>query len=253
MCASELVITRVGHATVLLDFPAARILTDPWFSERPGYHRSEPLGIPLERMLPLAGVVATHKHYDHFDLDTFKSYPDPRVPFVVKRGMGEAARAAGFTGVQELDPWESASLGAVKVTATPGKHLVPENTYILEADGFTVFFGGDSLLTPEMAEVARRFPRIDVALLPVNGLAIRPMLNRKIVMDPRDAVQLSKVLRPRIAIPIHYAFSAGPVRDRLLLKYNGTGADFARFGGELAPSTVIRVLSPGERSTVWRV
>jgi L-ascorbate metabolism protein UlaG (beta-lactamase superfamily) len=239
-------VTRVAHATVLLDFPAARILTDPWFSERPGYYRGEPLGIPLERILPLAGVVATHRHYDHFDLGTFRNYSDLRVPFIVKRGMGADARMAGFEGVQEIDPWESVSVGAAKVTATPGKHLVPENTYILEADGYTVFFGGDSLLIPEMAEIARRFPKIDVALLPVNGLAIRPMLNRKIVMDPRDAVELCKVLQPRIAIPIHYAFTAGPVRDRLLLKHNGTADDFARLGGELGSATKVAILEPGK-------
>jgi L-ascorbate metabolism protein UlaG (beta-lactamase superfamily) len=252
MPPNELVITRIAHATVLLDFPSARILTDPWFSERPGYKRSEPLGIPLEHILPLTGVVATHRHYDHFDLETFAAYPDRRVPFVVKRGMGEAAREAGFSDITELDPWERASVGAVKVTATPAKHVVPENTYVLEADGFTVFFGGDTLLVPELAEVARRFGRIDVALLPVNGLAIRPLLNRRIVMDPRDALELCRVLRPRIAIPIHYAFTGGPFRDRWLLKYNGTGADFAELARQSRAQTRVEVLNPGVPQPVFR-
>lgn len=39
---------------------------------------------------------------------------------------------------------------------------MPENTYVIEADGMTVFFGGDTLLIPELNEVARRFPKIDV-------------------------------------------------------------------------------------------
>jgi L-ascorbate metabolism protein UlaG (beta-lactamase superfamily) len=252
MPPNELVITRIAHATVLLDFPSARILTDPWFSERPGYQRAESLGIPLERILPLTGVVATHRHYDHYDVEAFAAYPDRRVPFVVKRGMGEAALTAGFTDVTELDPWESASVGAAKVTATPAKHVVPENTYVLEADGFTVFFGGDTLLIPELAEVARRFGRIDVALLPVNGLAIRPLLNRRIVMDPRDALELCRVLQPRIAIPIHYAFTGGAFRDRWLIKRNGTGADFAELARQSKAQTRVEVLDPGVPQSVFR-
>ncbi len=33
-----------------------------------------------------------------------------------------------------------------------------------------MFFGADTLLIPELSEVARRFPKIDLALLPINGL-----------------------------------------------------------------------------------
>jgi L-ascorbate metabolism protein UlaG (beta-lactamase superfamily) len=92
--------------------------------------------------------------------------------------------------VTELDPWEATMLGLIKVTAAPAKHSVAQNTYILEAAGRTVYFGSDTLLIPELAEVGRRFPRIDLALLPINGLAIRPMLNRKVVMGPEDAAEL---------------------------------------------------------------
>jgi hypothetical protein len=36
-----------------------------------------------------------------------------------------------------------------------------------------VFFGADTLLIPELSEVARRFPKIDLALLPINSLKVR--------------------------------------------------------------------------------
>jgi L-ascorbate metabolism protein UlaG (beta-lactamase superfamily) len=35
-------ITRVTHPCVLLDFDGQALLTDPWFSEKPGYRRGEP-------------------------------------------------------------------------------------------------------------------------------------------------------------------------------------------------------------------
>jgi hypothetical protein len=40
---------------------------------------------------------------------------------------------------------------------------------------------------PELSEIANRFPRIDVALLPINGLRV---FGKKVVMDPHEAAEL---------------------------------------------------------------
>jgi L-ascorbate metabolism protein UlaG (beta-lactamase superfamily) len=176
-------VTRIAHSTVLIDFDGHRILTDPWFSERFGYYHGEPYGITLADLPRLDGVVVTHDHYDHFDLGAFRAYPERAVPMVVKRGLGEKAPKARFTDVREVDAWESTTVGSVQVTATPGKHGVPEVTFVLAASGRIIFFGGDTLLIPELREVGRRFPSVDLALLPVNGLVLRPMFNRQVVMN----------------------------------------------------------------------
>ena len=246
---ATLTVRRVVHASVLLDFGGATILTDPWFSQKggfPAYYWGEPLGVALDDLPELSGVISSHGHYDHYDVEAFAAYPDKAVPFAVKRGTGEEARGAGFENVTELDPWETAQLGPVRVTAAPAKHGVPENTYVLEAGGFTVFFGGDTLLIPELHEVAERFPKIDLALLAINGLKIRPMLNRQVVMNAREAAELAAILSPRFAVPIHYRFTGGPVGDRLLLKYDGTPEEFEREAALRAPGTDVRVLAPGE-------
>ena len=243
---SGLILTRVAHSTTLLDFDSELILTDPWFSEKPGYYYGEPLGLRRQDLPRLAGVVGSHGHYDHFDLADFAAYPHKDVPFAVKTGMAQAAHQAGFYQVEELEPWQTAMLGGVKVTATPAKHGVPENCYVLEKAGATVFFGGDTLFILELREVARRFPSIDLALLPVNGLRIRPLFNRQVVMNAKEAAELCAILRPRVAVPIHYAFTAGPIRDRLLLKYTGTAEEFAREAALRAPETTVHILPPGE-------
>ena len=248
-----LTITRIAHATVLIDFNGQTILTDPWFSQKFAYYQGEPIGIPLSSMPKLAGVVVSHGHYDHYDMQAFQAYPDKSVPFAVKRGIAETARKVGFQNVTELDAWETTTMGSVKVTAVPGKHGVPEVTYVLEADGYTVYFGGDTLLIPELSEVAVRFPSIDLALLSVNGLQIRPMLNRQVVMDPQEAAELCRILRPRYAVPIHYAFTGGPVGDRLLVKHTGTPQAFQQAANRLAPETTVRILAPGEPLIVPQV
>ena len=117
---------------------------------------------------------------------------------------------------------------------------------MLFASGFSVFFGGDTLFVPEQAEVANRSQPIDLALLPINGLAIRLLGNLKVVMNAEDAAKLCAILRPRFAVPIHYEFSAGPVLDRILYKYAGSTEQFAKAVEKLAPETTVRVLSPGE-------
>jgi len=243
-----LTITRVTHASVLLDFGGPKLLTDPWFSERggfPGYYRGEPLGIELQDLPGLDGVAASHGHYDHFDIDAFRAYPDKAVPFAVKRGTEHRARKAGFTNVRDLDAWETTELGPVKVTAAPARHFVPQVTYVFEANGFTVYFGGDTLLIPELREVAERFPHIDLVLLPVNGLRLRP-INQQGVMTAEEAAQLTSILEPRHAVPIHYTFHAGWLGDRVVLQYDGTAERYFTATRREAPGTKVEILEPGQ-------
>ena len=242
-------VTRVTHSCALLDFQGQVILTDPWFSEKPGYYRGEPLAFTPTTLPKLSAVVASHDHYDHYDLGAFAAYPDKTVPFIVKRGMGDKARRAGFTEVTEVEPWEEVNVGDLKVTAAPARHGVPEITFILQGAGKTIFFGADTLRIPELDEVPRRFSDIALALLPINGLQIRPF-NRQVVMNAEQAGQYCAALRPKIAVPTHYAFTAGPIRDRLFLKYDGTPERFQHAIARHAPATSVRVLAPGEALTL---
>ena len=65
-------------------------------------------------------------------------------------------------------------------------------------------------------------------------------------MSAEEAGEFCSVLRPKVAVPTHYAFTAGPVRDRLFLKYNGTPERFQRAAARHAPATSVQVLAPGE-------
>jgi L-ascorbate metabolism protein UlaG (beta-lactamase superfamily) len=241
-----LTVTRIIHSTVLIDFDGNTILTDPWFSQQSGYRWKEPLGITVDALPHLTGVFVSHKHFDHYDMKAFKSYSDKSVPFAVKRGIAKAARKAGFKNVTELDAGETTTLGPVRVTATPAKHAAPEITCILSASGFSVYFGGDTLFIPELAELSKKFQSIDLALLPISGLTGRLLGNRKIVMSAEDAAELCAILRPRVAVPIHYGYTAGPIMDRILLKYNGSTEQFVQAVGKLTPGTIVRILEPGE-------
>ncbi len=65
-------------------------------------------------------------------------------------------------------------------------------------------------------------------------------------MNAREAAELAELLRPRFAVPMHYAFTGGPLRDRLLLKYTGTAEEFVQEMAQRGTATEVRVLEPGQ-------
>jgi L-ascorbate metabolism protein UlaG (beta-lactamase superfamily) len=212
------------------------------------YHHGEPLGMAAHDLPPLAGVVVSHNHYDHNDMGGFSAYRDHTVPIVMPVGASGPARKHGFTTLYELQPWESIHLDDVTVTACPGlHHQVPELTYVLEGHGLRVFFGGDSLLIPELRSLRDRFGPFDLALLPCNGLVIRIKRNKQVVMNAQEAADLCAALRPRYAVPIHYAFRGNAVTERLVITHSRTGAeDFVAAARHLSPETEVRILPTGE-------
>ncbi len=236
-------VTRIAHASVLLDFGNATVLTDPWFSEKTHFHHGEPLGIALAKLPRLTAVVASHEHYDHFDIDTFAAYPDKSVPFFVGPNMAEAARAAGFTNVRELRPWESATVGPLTITAAPAAHKVPEVTFVIQANGATVYFGGDTRLIPELDELPKRFPSVQLALLSINGLRV---LGEQVVMNAEQAAAFAARLGADVAVPMHYRFHGSWFTDSFVLAYDGTPERFVAAAQAQAGATAAVVLQPGQ-------
>ncbi|MFI1962830.1 MBL fold metallo-hydrolase [Streptomyces pathocidini] len=246
-------VTRITHSCHLIEIGGLTLLTDPWFTERPKYHPGEPIASSVAELPDLDGVLISHHHYDHCDLAAFAAYRDKDVPMLVAAPVVERARKAGFRQVRALYPWESTRLGErgeVNVTGIPARHKVYEVTFVVQGGGRTVYFAGDTLLVPELKELAGRFPELDLLLVPTNGLRLRPLFNRQVVMSAEEAATLTSWLRPRVAVPHHYAYTSGRLGDRLLTKSDRDPQNYVRAARAAAPDTDIRVISPGERLTV---
>lgn len=246
----SLTVTRITHSCHLIEIGGYTVLTDPWFSEKATYHPGEPIALAVADLPRLDAVLISHHHYDHCDLDAFEAYPDKSVPLVVCGPVAKPARAHGFTNVIVLSPWETTTLGGLTVTAAPAKHQVEEITFVLQAGARAVYFAGDTMFIPELEQLPARFPDLDLVLVPTNGLRIRPLFNKKIVMDAADAARLIALLHPAVAVPHHYAFTSGPIGDRLITKGERNPQPFVDAARRLAPDTTVTVINPGQRLVI---
>lgn len=242
----ELRATRLGHSCHLIEIGGTTVLTDPWFTFTATYDPGERVDATVDALPDLDAVVITHEHYDHCDLDALAAYRDQAVPLIAPGTVVERARAAGFSDIRQLEAWDVTTVGDLTITAAPGKHAVHEVTYVLQGGGRTAYFGGDTLYIPEHDELPERFGAFDLALVPVNGLCIRPAHMMQVVMDAREAALLTAVLKPSVAIPHHYAFTSGRMGDRMITKSERDPRAYADAVAELAPATTVRLTLPGQ-------
>jgi L-ascorbate metabolism protein UlaG (beta-lactamase superfamily) len=151
--------------------------------------------------------------------------------------------------VLELAVGSEARLGSLHVEVTPALHDGNRFRLHAEAVGYlvrgsrTVYFAGDTAEFPEMAELAEVAGGLDVAILPVSGWGLNLGPGH---MDALAAAHAVAVLRPRLAIPVHWGTLRIPVAWRLRRKHLLNAAvRFAALTAQLAPSTTVAVPVPG--------
>jgi L-ascorbate metabolism protein UlaG (beta-lactamase superfamily) len=245
-------VTYVGHATVLLELDGVRLLTDPILRSRVGLLRRR--GAPPAPGLAdgLDALLISHLHHDHADLPSLRRI-GRSVPVFAPPGAAEFLRRCGFEDVSELEPGDSGRVGSVTVSAVEAVHPVGRPLFSRGADaiGFElagerrVYFAGDTDLFDGMGALGHP---LDLALLPVWGWGPRLGPGH---LDPERAARAAALLRPRVAVPIHWGtlFPAGLARlapGRL----EAPPHEFARHARALAPQVEVRVLDPGEATSL---
>jgi len=277
-------ITFVGTATVLLRYGGLTILTDPNFLHAGdhvhlGYgltsaRRTDP-SAELETIPPADFVLLSHMHEDHFDREVAKKL-DRGLPIVTTPHAAADLTAKGFRAARGLKTWESLDVAKgtdrVKVTSLPGTHaprplsaLMPSVMGSLLEFGngrggvaFRVYITGDTLLFDKIHEIPRRFPDIDLALLHLGGTMLLGLL--MVTMDPKQGVEMIRIVKPKTAIPIHYddytVFKKAlgetnhPPADDPHGWWRGTTVtsfdEFIRMAREAAPGTEVHILRRGE-------
>jgi L-ascorbate metabolism protein UlaG (beta-lactamase superfamily) len=218
----------LGHSAWQLTTGSGKvILIDPWIEKNP----VAPLAIG--DLPPVELVLITHDHSDHVgdvvavtrqtgatmvaQPETVQRYAKDGVEKVFGMNVGGSAVFDGLT-VTMVDAYHSSQTG------TPSGYVL-----ILE-DGKTVYHAGDTCLHANMG-IWGEFFDIDIALLPIGG---------RYTMDGRQAAHALKLLKPKIALPMHY---------RTFPVLAGNADEFVRAASQHAPLTEIRVLDPGQETT----
>jgi L-ascorbate metabolism protein UlaG (beta-lactamase superfamily) len=244
-------LTWIGHGTVLLDLDGVRLLTDPVLRNRVWHLRRQVPGADAPKYADVDAVLVSHLHFDHLDLPSLKRL-GRGVPLVVPRGGGSLLVRRGFRRVVEVEAGEEVRIGALTIRATHAEHnglrlplgaKAPALGYVIGGSR-RIYFAGDTDLFEDLVEIGRD---LDVALLPIWGWGPSAGPGH---LDPRRAAEALKLLRPLLAVPIHWGTYAplglGRVQSTLL---SDPVKVFRREAAGIAPEVKVCVLGLGE--TLW--
>lgn len=210
MTTIDLLLT--GGPTVRFGYAGLTFLTDPTFDEPRSYPGS-PLtkltgpALAADALGPIDVVLLSHdQHPDNLDVSGAALLAD--VPTVLSTPLA-AERQPGVTG---LAPWQETTVGPVTVTAVPALHgppgaearSGPVTGFVLAAAGWpTVYVAGDNASVPVVAQIADRFPEIEIAVLFVG--AARVLADEEVprTLDAGRALAAAYLLDAAVVVPVH--------------------------------------------------
>ncbi len=184
----NLIITFIGHGTLMFEFQNKIIHVDPVSREANYKH------------MPQADLVLiTHEHGDHLDLDVLDMICNEDTKVIITETCKE--RGAEGTVVHNGDTIEMCGLTIKAVPAYniahkrgSGEPYHPQgvgNGYVVDFADKRVYIAADTEDIPEMENLEN----IDIAFLP---------MNLPYTMSPEMAADAAKIFYPNILYPYHY-------------------------------------------------
>jgi L-ascorbate metabolism protein UlaG (beta-lactamase superfamily) len=242
----------VGHATLLMEMDGTRVLTDPLLRNRLAHLIRQAPPLEPESVGAPDVILISHLHLDHLDLPSLRRLGKDR-RLIVPSGSGAFFQRRGFYRIHEMKPGDAVAVNSLKITATPANHsgfrppIGPAGVPLgfLIAGSRTAYFAGDTDIFPDMADLAGT---VDVALLPIWGWGrvLGPGH-----LDPLRAAEALRLIRPSLAIPIHWGtFAARGVRRRDPSFLVDPPIRFAEHAALLAPQVRVKILQPGDCTTI---
>jgi len=222
VAGTHMVMTWVGHSTVLVQTQGLNILTDPTWAAHSGPlgigpKRVADPGIAFDRLPRIDVVLVSHDHYDHLDLDTLKRLWARDRPMVVT-SLGND-RVIGEAGV----PAVARDWGG-RVTVRPGIDVIVTRAhhwgsrwfsdrnralwsgFVVTLPGGNLFFAGDTGAGDlRWADAAAAYGPIRLALIPIGAFRFEPgQMAAGAHIGPVDAVEVFRRLHAARGIGVHW-------------------------------------------------
>src|SRR3972149_6513365 len=161
-------------------------------------------------------ILVSHDHFDHCDPDKIKEISKADTVIVTSKSSSKKLKG----NIKIIKPGERLALdGGIQVEAvyayninkfrSPGVPFHPRSDdflgFVVTFDGKRIYHAGDTDNIPEL----KGLKDIDIALLPVSGTY---------VMTVQEAIDAARIIKPRLAIPMHYGVIVGEEKDARAFK-----------------------------------
>lgn len=220
MRSQELVITWIGHSTILIQVNGLNILTDPIYGNASLlYPRIIKPGIAFKQLPPIDLVLLSHNHPDHMEASTITLLAKQhKAHFFVPRGDKQwFIRHSIAERVTEFMWWQKQVVNdrnnRISCTFLPAIHWTQRTpfdrnkslwgSWMITTQNITIYFAGDTAYGEHFAVIAQEFPQIDVALLPIGPCEPREFMKHS-HMNAQEAGQALIMLGARHCFPIHW-------------------------------------------------
>ncbi|HQT80877.1 MAG: hypothetical protein B7Z60_02405 [Ferrovum sp. 37-45-19] len=230
----DVLVTWIGHSTILYQYDGVNFLTDPIYSDYAsplpplGPKRRVPPGVPFNQLPHIDVVVISHNHYDHLDLPTIRALADQTggpplflVPLKVKAWMMDNVDKLNIPAysnkVQEFKWQQSIHVqGRTKnftLTFLPVHHWSARSlwdrnetlwgSWAIVHPGFRFWFSGDLGYSKDTVDIGESFKYFDLAAIDIGSYKPRWIMANYHI-NPSEAVKVMQDVHAKQAFGIHW-------------------------------------------------
>ncbi len=215
-------LTWIGHSTFLFQRAGLNLVTDPHLTHRAspftfaGPKRFVDPAMTFADLPKLDIALVSHNHYDHLDDATVRRLAREHddLQFVVPLGLKRWFARRGIDNVTELDLWQSTTIRGATVHCVPVQHFSGRGAHdrnatlwcgfvVVMADGYKLFFAGDTGYSRDFHDIGAKFAPIDLSLIPIGAYDPRWFM-APVHVDPSEAVKIHRDVKSKQSVAMHW-------------------------------------------------
>ncbi len=209
----------LGHASYFIRLNGISLLIDPVFGKlSPFTTRYSELPVPADSFRNLDYILVSHDHRDHCDEASIKllAKTNPQAEYLTGLRLdGLLKKWTGSTHVQTAGWYQQyrTDTAKIEIDYLPTHHWARRGltdlnetlwgSFILKANGLTIYFGGDTGYGSHLEQVDKLFGPIDYYLVGVGAYKPEWFMGPS-HMSPTSAVKSANEMNARVLIPMHY-------------------------------------------------